>query len=109
MRTNLALVLIVGGLVVGCAHRAEYRPPPPEPRPVFRGEWVKLGERTVEGTNDRDVITVGAREGTFRRIMIVVENSALEMYDVEVRFGDGTVFPPHTRHVFSAETSSPAT
>jgi hypothetical protein len=65
-----------------------------------------LGERSVEGTNDRDVIAVGAREGRYRRIMIVVEHSPLEMYDVVVTFGDGTKFSPATRHVFGANTRS---
>jgi hypothetical protein len=38
--------------------------------------------------------------------MIVVEHSALEMYDVVVTFGDGTRFSPPTRHVFSPDTRS---
>ena len=38
--------------------------------------------------------------------MIVVEHSALEMYDVTVTFGDGTRFSPQTRHIFSANTRS---
>ncbi|HET6149978.1 MAG TPA: hypothetical protein VFH68_20730 [Polyangia bacterium] len=71
-----------------------------------RGDWTKLGERWVDGVRDRDVITVGAREGRYRRIMIVVEHSALEMFDVVVTFGDGTRFSPPTRHVFSADTRS---
>jgi hypothetical protein len=69
-------------------------------------DWTKLGERWVDGKRDRDVITVGAHEGSFRRIMIVVERSALEMFDVEVHFRDGTTFSPRTRHVFSADSRS---
>ncbi|MDB4982556.1 MAG: hypothetical protein JWM82_3308 [Myxococcales bacterium] len=108
MRTISAIVLLVtSALGAGCAHRApERRPAPPEARAEYRGEWIKLGERWVEGAHDRDVIPVGAREGTYRRIMIVVENSALEMYDVDVTFGDGSVFSPHTRHIFAADTRS---
>jgi hypothetical protein len=70
------------------------------------GDWTKLGERWVDGVRDRDVIHVGARQGTYRRIMIVVEHSALEMFDVVVTFGDGTQFSPRTRHVFSPDTRS---
>jgi hypothetical protein len=69
-------------------------------------DWKKLGQRWVDGTRDRDVITVGADEGTYRRIMIVVEHSALEMFDLEVTFGDGTTYSPRTRHVFSPESRS---
>jgi hypothetical protein len=65
-----------------------------------------LGERWVDGVHDRDVIPVGRREGRYRRIMIVVDHSALEMYEVVVNFGDGTQFMPATRHVFGAGTRS---
>ena len=80
--------------------------PPREYRAEYRGEWNKLGERSVDGTHDRDVIWVGAREGAYRRIMIVVENSALEMHSVVVHFSDGSAFSPETRHVFAANTRS---
>ena len=49
---------------------------------------------------------MGAREGTYRRAMIVVDHSALEMFEVVFTFGDGTRFSPPTRHVFSANTRS---
>ena len=55
-------------------------------------QWVQLGCRDVDLNVDRDVIPVGARDGAYRRIMIVVEHSALEMHDVVVRFGDGSLF-----------------
>ena len=109
MHTKIALVLVVAstGLVLGCGHRPEERRAPPrEYRAEYRGEWNKLGERSVDGTHDRDVIWVGAREGSYRRIMIVVENSALEMHSVVVHFSDGSAFAPETRHVFAANTRS---
>ena len=98
----LSLILIAG---VGCAHH-HAEPAHHEHVVESRGDWTRLGERWVEGTHDRDVISVGAREGRYRRIMIVVEHSALEMYDVTVTFGDGTRFSPQTRHIFSANTRS---
>jgi hypothetical protein len=111
MRTKPAMILLVSvvglGFGSGCRHRPEERPVPPrEYRVESRADWSKLGERWVDGTHDRDVIPVGARDGAFRRIMIVVENSALEMHDVVVTFGDGTSFSPRTRHVFAANTRS---
>jgi hypothetical protein len=77
---NAALVLLVTGLTLGCAHRdggggghaASHGAEP-------RGDWRKLGERWVDGAHDRDVIGVGAREGSYRRIMIVVEHSPLRL------------------------------
>src|SRR4051794_13785361 len=107
MHTKIALTLVVAGLALGCGHRAEERRAAPRAdRGVYRGDWNKLGERWVDGTHDRDVIPVGARQGAYRRIMIVVENSALEMNDVVVRFSDGSSFSPATRHVFAANTRS---
>src|SRR3978361_898122 len=92
----LLLGLTLGTAVaVGCAHHTERRE---ERREVVEshGDWVKLGERWVDGAHDRDVIPVGAREGRYRRIRIVVERSALELYAVVVTFGDGTPFSPQT-------------
>lgn len=107
---SLRSAVLLGAMVagIGCAHRHEAEPVQPHrERPVgARGDWVKLGERTVDGTHDRDVIAVGAREGRYRRIMIVVEHSALEMFDVVVTFADGSHFSPPTRHIFGANTRS---
>ncbi|MEO5767462.1 MAG: hypothetical protein ABIS92_03845, partial [Polyangia bacterium] len=76
--------MIIGTWGTACAHRhadqrAEERAAEPRHDRAAQphGDWTKLGERSVDGTHDRDVITVGAHEGRFRRIMIVVEHSAL--------------------------------
>jgi hypothetical protein len=105
LKVGLVLLLAAGGL--GCSRH-------PEPRRAQQraawveshDDWNKLGERWVDGTHDRDVIPVGPRAGTYRRVMIVVEHSALEMHDVVVRFADGSAFSPPTRHVFAANTRS---
>ena len=107
MRMNwlVLMILVVGG--VSCAHRREERRPAgPPPGAVSHAGWVELGSRSVDGARDRDVIPVGAREGRYRRIMLVVEKSALEMFDVVVTFGDGSRFSPPTRHVFGPNTRS---
>jgi hypothetical protein len=66
--------------------------------------WEKLGERVVNGAADRDELLVTAREGSFRRLMVKVEHSALEMYDIEVTFGDGETFRPEVRHRFGEDS-----
>ena len=106
MHTKIGLILVAGGLALGCGHRAEQRRAPRDYGVEYRGDWNKLGERWVDGTHDRDVIPVGAHDRAYRRIMIVVEHSALEMNDVVVHFGDGSSFSPPTRHVFAANTRS---
>jgi hypothetical protein len=107
MRTTIAMVMLLTGLSLGCAHRggggrAASREHGVEPG----GSWRKLGERWVDGAHDRDAIGVGARAGSYRRIMIVVEQSPLEMYDLTVNFTDGSRYSPATRHVFGANTRS---
>jgi hypothetical protein len=107
MRTTIAFVILLTGLALGCAHRGGGgREAPREHSVEPGGDWRKLGERSVDGAHDRDVIAVGAREGAYRRIMIVVEHSPLEMYDVTVNFTDGSRYSPATRHVFGANTRS---
>ena len=105
MKLPLLCLLVVA---TGCAHNnsAEPRQARREPVVAARGDWTNLGQRSVDGTHDRDVIAVGAREGRYRRIMLVVEHSALELFDVVVTFGDGTRFSPSMRHIFSPETRS---
>lgn len=69
-------------------------------------DWDKLGERKVDGKRDRDVIKVGKKDGRFRAIAIVVEQSDVELYDVIVTFGDGTSFSPPTRLTFAEDSRS---
>jgi hypothetical protein len=107
MHTKIGLILVFAAMALGCGHRPEERRAAPrEYRADDRGDWNKLGERWVDGSHDRDVIPVGVHDRAYRRIMIVVEHSALEMDDVVVYFGDGTSFSPATRHVFAANTRS---
>src|SRR5262245_5561382 len=108
MRTSFMLVLAMTAGAAACAHKN------PEPRVERRdrvvtpstADWTRLGERWVDGAHDRDVIAVGAHDGSFRRIMIVVEHSALQMNDVVVNFSDGTRFSPPTRLVFAENSRS---
>jgi hypothetical protein len=107
MHTKTGLILVLAAMALGCGHRPEERRPASrEYRADDRADWNKLGERWVDGTRDRDVIPVGGRYGAYRRLMIVVEHSALEMNSVVVNFDDGSSFAPPTRHVFAANTRS---
>jgi hypothetical protein len=66
--------------------------------------WTKLGERTVNGRVDHDVIEVGRIEGKFTKLTLVVERSELELLDFEVTFGDGEHFHPETHHYFREDS-----
>lgn len=101
----------------------EYDPPPPSeqpyplpgPRPGYgrrhweRQGWVFLGEQQVSGGRgrrygssraDHDTVYVGRDAGRFYKIMVVVEDSDIELHDVTVTFGNGTTWSPRLRHYF---------
>ena len=88
-------------------HRGE-RPPPP---PVVRDHrdrdrrggwdsrgWVMLGEKWVSGKND--FIRVGARQGTFTRLMMVVEEGDLQLTRMIVEYENGRLHSPRVAHFF---------
>ncbi len=82
--------------------------PPVDPPGHYRARWdrsgwVMLGEQAVKGKRDRDVIMVGRREGRFTRLMLVVEDSDLEVQSMEVVFAGGERFNPRLRHFFREE------
>lgn len=68
--------------------------------------WTKLGEHWVNGGGDVDTILVGASEGRYHRVMLKVEHSALELFDVVFTFGDNSTFSPQTRLVFAQGTTT---
>lgn len=68
--------------------------------------WDKLGQRWINGRVDRDSIHVGRRDGAYRAIKLVVEHSAVELYDVTIVFENGEVYSPNLRYVFGQGTTS---
>jgi hypothetical protein len=57
------------------------------------GKWDYLGEANVDGGADHDRIRVGAGQGAFRRIQLLVQNGAIEFDRVEVHFSNGQSYP----------------
>lgn len=104
-RLSYVLILCLG---FGCAPRevVVVRPGPPPVAPAPHPGWRLLGERTVNGNYDHDVIPVGAGDGRFHELMFVVEHHAVEMFDVRVTFGDGASFDVPTRLVFPPDSRS---
>ena len=64
--------------------------------------WTMLGERAVQGGRkaDRDKIAVGRNEGKFRKLMLVVLDSDLQMIELTVKFARGAPFKPGLSQVF---------
>ena len=68
--------------------------------------WTQLGERRVSFAFERDTVHVTNPRGRYRKLTLVVRDSALEMYDVVVTFVNGDVYSPTTRLVFGADSRS---
>ncbi|MCE9575592.1 MAG: hypothetical protein K8W52_20745 [Deltaproteobacteria bacterium] len=75
-------------------------------RVAMRDGFTFLGDRWVNGGADHDALHVGGRAGRYTALMIVVEHSAVEMFDMVVTFGDGERWSPPTRLVFGENTAS---
>jgi hypothetical protein len=102
------IIPLIAMLIVASAATAIAQPsaPPNAPRRMppeagwdSRG-WVPLGERTVNGSVDHDRIEVGRYDGKFGKLMMVVENSDLELIDLSVQFGRGAPWHPTLQHYF---------
>lgn len=107
-RIALALVIVTSACVVHSSpppRTAERRDDRNDRRFDRNSQWDKLGERWVDGRVDRDAVPVGRRE-RYQRIMLVVEHSAVELYDVVIVFGNGEVYSPGMRLVFGQGTTS---
>lgn len=89
------------------------RAPTPPPPPVVRDHrdrdrdrrggwdtrgWVMLGEQWVSGKSD--FIRVGARQGTFTRLMMVVEEGDLQLNDIIIEYDNGRKHSPRVAHFF---------
>jgi hypothetical protein len=80
-------------------------PPPTTPAPPPGGGWdsrgwTLLGQQSVQGGRDRDFVEVGARDGRFTKLMLVVEGSDLKMNDIIIEYDNGRKHSPKVRQVF---------
>jgi hypothetical protein len=106
MRSHIFPYLVLAALGTGAC--VVSTPPPARPAEVHaeRNGYVYLGERTVNGGLDHDVIPVGRADGKFHEIMVVVERAPVEIFDLIITFGNGERYEPHTRLVFGRDTTS---
>lgn len=70
------------------------------------GTWDRLGSRAVNYTLDRDVIPVGARDGGFRKLKVVVTGGALNMHKLVVHYMNGEKDEITLRHNFTRRSNS---
>lgn len=76
---------------------ADRAAPPPA---VDTTGWSLVGEQTVQGKRDRDVITVGKYEGKFDQLQLVVLDSDIDLKDMTVLFANGEKWSPALKHSF---------
>lgn len=69
-------------------------------------QWERLGSKTVNFKLDRDVIKVGAREGTFSKLKVVVTKGSLNMHKMRVEYMNGESENITLRHQFDRRSSS---
>ena len=70
------------------------------------GDWERIGVREVNGRVDRDVIPVTVTEGRFQKIQLRVARAPMEVFDLRIHFGDGTVQDVALRSKFAPGSSS---
>jgi hypothetical protein len=98
------IALSLAALGAGCV--VQERPARPAEAHAMRNGFSFLGERTVNGGIDHDVIHVGRADGKFHELMIVVERAPIELFDMVVTFGNGERWEGHTRLVFGPDSTS---
>jgi len=66
------------------------------------GDWVVLGSRTVKASLDRDVITVTASRGFFKKMKFFVKNAPIHFEKMIVHYGNGDVWEHAIRRNIAA-------
>lgn len=79
-------------------------PPPPVQKPVWDSSgWTMLGERTVDGRTDEDMMDVSA-PAMYGRMMVVVLDSDLEMIEHRLHFKNGKSYKTDLKQFFREGT-----
>ncbi len=69
-------------------------------------KWERLGSKKVNYSLDKDIIKVGAHEGTFKKLKLVVSNGSLNMHRMVVHYGNGSKEEIKLRHNFNRRSDS---
>ncbi|NER16600.1 DUF2541 family protein [Spongiivirga citrea] len=69
-------------------------------------DWKRLGSKKVNFKIDKDVIYVGAKDGRFNKLKLVVSGGNINMHKMMVRYANGNTEEIQLRHKFSKLSSS---
>ncbi len=70
------------------------------------GKWVKLGSKKIDFKLDKDILKVGANNGKFTKLKIVVTNGKLNMHRMVVHYKNNTKEEIALRHNFAKGSDS---
>lgn len=68
--------------------------------------WKKLGTKKVSYKLDRDVIRIGYKDGSFKKLKVLVTGGSLNMYKMKVEYGNGSHDLIPLRHNFAKGSDS---
>ncbi len=69
-------------------------------------KWERLGTRKVNYLVERDVIHVGAKEGGFTKLKVVVNGGSINMHRMVVEYMNGSTEEIELRHNFRRGSGS---
>jgi hypothetical protein len=72
------------------------------------GRWELLGQKSVGFGVDRDVVTVGAKDGRFTAIQLRVKGNDIELLDIDVIYGNGQRDDLQVRSIIRAGSATRA-
>ena len=96
MNTRILSILFTAALFISFSSFSQ-------PRKV---KWDRLGSRLVDYRADFDVMHVGAKEGGFTKLKVMVTGGALNMHRMVVTYMNGTKEEIQLRNSFARGTTS---
>jgi hypothetical protein len=90
MRTNRCLI---STLIIVISFSALFAQPP---------KWKMLGTKKVSFRTEKDVIPVGADEGVFKKVKLMVKKSGIHIKDMKIHFMNGDVIDVKVREIIPA-------
>ena len=101
MRSRIFLTLVLGMIV----SLGAYAGIPAKAENAARG-WTVLGSKQVNWRVERDVLRVGAREGSFSKLKIKVTGGSVNIRSMVVTYGNGTKDVIPLKHNFRRGATS---
>jgi len=97
MKTNISLFILSVAFIFGSSFTTLDAP---------ITKWKKLGQKKISFNLDKDVIRVGKKDGTFRKLKVVVTGGNVNMYKMLVEYGNGSKDRISLKHNFRKGSDS---